>query len=285
MLLFIKVGVPLIALLLLVTFNIPPLLKIAPPPSSAAAPCAVFPVNVEPNMFIVPVPFHKAPPSSAAVLPEKVLPLTLIFAAPVMCKAPPFPGGPKATFPVKVDPVIVTKPGDLISIAPPALFVVLLVNEEFKILRVPLVVFPMAPPLLDIVLVAELLLKVQPLTVKFVVVTPIAPAPLAPFVELLLNAQFNINAFVTVDIPIAPPSTFAVAFKNEIASIRKELKFIAPSILLRPFPLPFNVVTPIPFPVIVTSSLIIICPVVKLIGTPLVTASKVITSGPGFALA
>ena len=55
------------------TFNVPPLLNNAPPPSSARAPLAEFPVKTVASIVIIPALFHNPPPSWAAWLFSIVL--------------------------------------------------------------------------------------------------------------------------------------------------------------------------------------------------------------------
>ena len=68
-----------------------------------------------------------------------VEPEIVASALPVICKDPPFPGGPTAIFPSKFESVMVIRSGEFTSIAPPARFAVLFVNSEFTIVNVPLV--------------------------------------------------------------------------------------------------------------------------------------------------
>ncbi len=116
---------------------------------------------------IVPEPFHNPPPSSAVLL-VKVEPDIVASALPVICKAPPFPGGPTAVFPSKFESVIVIRSGELTSIAPPARLVVLFVNSEFTTVKVPLEACPKAPPLLEVAFVAVFPSKKLPETIRFV---------------------------------------------------------------------------------------------------------------------
>src|SRR6218665_47760 len=96
-----------------------------PPPLSAATPEAVFCEIVVPLMVIVPDPFHKPPPSAAAVLEVTFPPVMVAIPAPVMCNPPPFPGAAKAGVRPALLEVILTferitfVPATL-SMAPPA---------------------------------------------------------------------------------------------------------------------------------------------------------------------
>ena len=66
----------------------------------------------QPVRVIVPVPFHNAPPSFAALFVRN-LPVIVEFAAPVICIAPPLPGGPVAVlFRKTVFPATIKLPVD-----------------------------------------------------------------------------------------------------------------------------------------------------------------------------
>ena len=111
------------------TSSVPPLLKIAPPPSSAPAPLAMLPFRFVVPTVIVPVLFHKPPPSKAALLLDTILFVNVSPEVPERCIAPPLPGfaivpnpiSTPAELPLKVIPFKVMLVFEFCSIAPPAL--------------------------------------------------------------------------------------------------------------------------------------------------------------------
>jgi len=149
------------------TINVPPLLKIPPPPWSGSLPLAVLlSIVVLSTSIVLPAWFQRPPPSAAASLSETEPPNIETSAIPLTCIPPPFPG-----FGVPVEP-----------------FTPLESNDVFAIESVPSIISIPPPARL-----AELLLILPPITFTSpaVVNTP-PPEPEVPVAVLLSTVVFTI---------------------------------------------------------------------------------------------